>query len=117
VRWIHQQQGWVIYHPNDPDAERLRLMADTGVDAITVGDGADVVQVKQHLGNKICLMGNIDPIPFFKEGGPEEMRREVERIIDGVSQQGGHILSSGASIPIESPPQNMTAFVQTARDY
>lgn len=117
VSSIHGRQGMVFHHPNDPSAERLRYMADIGSDVITVGDGADIVAVREQMGDRICLMGNVDPIPFFGEGTPEMMEAEVRRIIDGVSVKGGHILSSGAAIPVESKPENMAAFVQTAREY
>jgi uroporphyrinogen decarboxylase len=116
VRHTHDCGGWLFHHPNDPDPERLLLMAGIGSDAITVGDGADIVAAKQRMGNRICLMGNVDPIPFFKELGPTDMEREVQRIMDGVSRHGGHILSSGAAIPIESKPENVEAFVKTARE-
>lgn len=117
VDWLHEHGGLVFHHPNDPDPERLLLMAGIGSDVITVGDGADIVPVKQRMGDRICLMGNVDPIPFFKEASPAGMKREVKRIMDGVSRQGGHILSSGAAIPLETPPENVVAFVEAARSY
>jgi len=117
VSSIHEKQGMVFHHPNDPSPERLLYMAGIGSDVITVGDGADIVAVSAEMGDRICLMGNVDPIPFFGEGTPQLMETEVQRIIDGVSAKGGHILSSGAAIPVESKSENMTSFVQTARSH
>jgi uroporphyrinogen decarboxylase len=115
VAAIHDAGGMLFHHPNDPDPGRLSLMAGIGSDVITVGDGADIVEVKQRMDSHICLMGNVDPLPFFLDGTPADMEREVKRIIDGISAGGGHILSSGAAIPVESKPENVEALVQTTR--
>jgi uroporphyrinogen-III decarboxylase len=108
----------VFFHPNEPSAERLRLMASLSRHcdlALTVGSEADIVEIREQIGDGVCLMGNVHCLATLRDGTPDAVRAEVEGIVDGVSQRGGHLLNTCATMAFDTPPENAVAMMQTAR--
>ena len=117
---IAERKTPVFFHPNEKSVERLRLMASlsTSCDlALTVGSEANVVEVRERLGDAVCLMGNVHCLETLRDGTPDTVRAEVEAIVDGVSRKGGHILNTCATMSFDTPPANGIAMVQTARSH
>jgi uroporphyrinogen-III decarboxylase len=116
---IAERDRPVFFHPNEPSAERLRLMASLSRHcdlALTVGSEADIVRTREELGDAVCLMGNVHCLGTLRDGTPDAVRAEVEGIVDGVSQKGGHLLNTCATMAFDTPPENATTMVQTARE-
>jgi uroporphyrinogen decarboxylase len=108
----------VFFHPNEPSLERLRQMATLSRHcdlALTVGSEADVVEIREQIGDPVCLMGNVHCLATLRDGTPHTVRAEVEGIIDGVSARGGHILNTCATMAFDTPRENALAMVQAAR--
>jgi uroporphyrinogen decarboxylase len=53
-------------------------------------------------------------LPF---GTPEEIQREVVRILDTVSENGGYIAAPSHNIQAGTPAENMLAFYDTVIEY
>jgi uroporphyrinogen decarboxylase len=85
--------------------------------AISVGPGIDIRKAKQKAGEKICLLGNLDPINVLYRGTPEMAGKEAERIIKIGKENGGYLFNSGEMIPRDTPEENMRAMIQTAKKF
>ena len=89
----------------------------TGVSAISLAPGVDMSVAKKAVGDKTCILGNVDPINTLLYGTPEEVKEESERVMKLGKQGGGYIFNSGEMIPRDIPEENMIAMISTARKF
>jgi uroporphyrinogen decarboxylase len=76
----------------------------------------DAVRAKDTVGVCHILFGNIDPSGVIARGTPTEVREKTRQLIS-VWKPGGHpILNAGCAIPPSTPPENIFALIQTARE-
>jgi len=95
----------------------LDCMADTGADALELDHFNDFAQVKKQIGARTCLEGNLDPARVMLQGTPEVVRQKSAELISIAGKGGGFILSPGCEVPRDTPPENMLALVEAARDF
>ena len=69
------------------------------------------------VGDRACLIGNVDPVTVLMQGTPEKVRAASNACLDAAAAGGGYILGSGCVVPRVSPFENVRAMVQAARDY
>jgi len=76
----------------------------------------DAVAAKTTAGARHVLFGNVDPSGVLARGTVEEVRQKTRELIS-VWKPGGHfVLNAGCAIPPSTPPQNIHAFIQAARE-
>jgi uroporphyrinogen decarboxylase len=76
----------------------------------------DAVKAKNSVGVRHILFGNIDPSGVIAHGTPAEVREKTRQLI-ALWKPGGHfILNAGCAIPPSTPPENIFALIQTARE-
>ena len=95
----------------------LDYMAATGADALELDHFNDFTEVQQQVGSVVCLEGNLDPTRVLFQGTPELVREKSVELIRAAGTDGGLILSSGCEVPRDTPPANILAMVQAAREY
>lgn len=76
----------------------------------------DIFEAKRILGDHMCIMGDV-PATLLKLGQPEEVEEYCRRLFREVGPDGGFILSSGCSIPIDARPENVKAMLQSVHRY
>ncbi len=76
----------------------------------------DIFQAKEILGDHMCIMGDV-PATLLKLGSPDEVDAYCERLIKEVGRDGGFILSSGCSVPIDAKPENVKVMLQSVQHY
>jgi uroporphyrinogen decarboxylase len=82
-------------------------IVDTGVDAyqcIDVIAGMRMWEVKEKFGDKICLVGNVDP-RIIEYGTKRDVEKEVERCLREGGRE-GYILSASASCALNNNAEN-----------
>lgn len=108
-----------VTHPDTPlilyvngSGGILELMAQSGVDIVSVDWTVDMAVARQRLGAKIGVQGNIDPCVLF---GSKEFIRD--RILDTVRKAGnsGHILNLGHGVLQNTPEENVAFFFETVK--
>jgi uroporphyrinogen decarboxylase len=77
----------------------------------------DIKQVKEYLGKKMALIGNIDCRTLLVLGSTEEVKKTVKETIEVAAPGGGFILSSSNSIHPNCKPENYIAMVEAAHQY
>jgi MtaA/CmuA family methyltransferase len=96
----------------------LPMMADSGADVLELDHAVNIGEACRVLGPKIALWGNLDPIRVLAQGTPESVRQKSIETIHAV-QAAGHrrfVLSSGCTLAVETPPENLDALMRSARD-
>lgn len=92
----------------------LEKMADTKAKIIEVDSMIDLNEAKKRVGDKTCLMGNVDTSTLLS-GNPSDVEKEVKDCIYQVGEEGGFILSSGCEVPLNTPIENIKAMVHATK--
>ena len=91
---------------------------DAGYDGIhpVEPQSMDIVEVKERLKGKACVLGNIDCTHLLPYGTEEDVISSVKETIQKVAPGGGYILSSSNSIHPGCKGENTVAMFKAARE-
>lgn len=93
----------------------LPRMADTGADILEIDHKVDLLTARRLAGDRVCLMGNLDPTGMLLRGRPECVAAAAARAIALAGGAGGFVLGSGCEVPPKAPLENLRAMVAAAR--
>jgi uroporphyrinogen decarboxylase len=87
-----------------------------GSNVLNWGKQTDIADVKARVGDRMCLMGNVNPLEVGVRGTPEEVR---DATLDVLEKSGGEgiILSVGGGTSPGMPRQNIQAMVKALDEY
>ncbi len=111
----YKGRGLTMLHASEENPKYVDVMADAGMEMLSVGPGADLAACYDAIKGRCALMGNVDPIGQLLNGTPESVSAQAEQILRNVSSRGGHLIDSGEMVPRETPEENMMAFGETVR--
>ena len=98
--------------------KRLDTITDPDIPAartIWMFDQTDLREVKKRFTGWACFGGNL-PSSLLIAGNPDDVRDHVRRLIDDVGQDGGYILSTGATVD-NALAANLHAMIDTCKAY
>ncbi len=105
-----------FYHGNETMIDYFEaIAANISASAVNIGEGVDISRVKEAIGSKKCIMGNLNPVSTLQLGSVKEVERETARIVNAGKPGGGYLFCTGEGIPHNTPPENVQACVQTLR--
>jgi len=108
----------IIMHICGDTTDRLESMATTGVDGLSLDSKVNMSEARNILGDNICLMGNLDPTNLLVLGTPERVEKESLHLMASVAgMKGNYILSSGCTVPINTPSENIRAMVSATKKF
>ncbi|NWF53903.1 MAG: hypothetical protein HXY45_03815 [Syntrophaceae bacterium] len=111
----------VWYHSCGSVRPLIEDLIDAGIDCLNPiqvsARNMDPLQLKKEFGNRLSFWGGIDTHRVLPFGTPEEVRREVRRMIDSLGKGGGYTVASVHNIQAEVPPENIAAMFDEAREY
>jgi uroporphyrinogen decarboxylase len=116
-RRIQKRGGIVFYHGEESSIPHLRIMSALGFDAINIGARADMGVVKKQIGNRICIMGNLDPINDLQPGSPDDVQRAVKTILGAAKAGGGYVFCTAEGVTDNTPVENVKAMMSALRKY
>ncbi|MCX6621048.1 MAG: hypothetical protein NTY38_08185 [Acidobacteria bacterium] len=77
--------------------------------------GMEPLELKREFGSAIAFMGGVDTQGLLPNGSAAEVRRETERLISGMTADGGgYILAASHTISPETPDENIFAMYEAA---
>jgi uroporphyrinogen decarboxylase len=117
ARRIRDAGGIVFYHGNEKSIPHLSIMAGLGFDALNIGEGVDIGEVKRAIGGRICLMGNLDPLHDLQPRSSQEVENVVQGIVEKAKPGGGYIFCTGEGVPHNTPVENLQAMHRAVRTY
>ena len=79
VAVLQEAGAVVIYHAGENKIPNLDAMVGTGADIISVESGIDIRQVKEAIGDRIALIGNLDSLNLIWHGTPGEDKSTVNQ--------------------------------------
>ena len=97
TREVHSWSGdpKIIFHSDGDVTPLLDFVVEAGFDALHCLEPphVDPVLVKQRIGDKLCLLGNIDTSHVLVDGSRAEVEGAVQAAISTMGHGGGFILS------------------------
>ncbi len=83
----------------------LPAISDLGVDILDIDHMVDMTMVREIMGDKVALAGNLDPVRVIKNGNPEIIRESINKIYENVGNP--YIVNAGCEIPSGTPEINL----------
>jgi uroporphyrinogen decarboxylase len=117
ARRIRDRGGIVFYHGNERSIPHLQIMSRLGFDAINIGEGVDIGEVKAAIGERVCIMGNLDTINDLQPGTPEQVEQVVRNMLSRAMPGGGYIFCTGEGVPDNTPVENVRAMMRAVRRF
>ena len=98
----------------------LEDIADINIDGLMIEESKknfylDVGTIREKIGDRVCIFGNIDSIYLLHNGKPQEVKAEViKQLQDSVNN---FITCNGSPITPGTPINNVLAFLQAGREF
>jgi uroporphyrinogen decarboxylase len=73
----------------------------------------DVFEMKREFGDRLSFWGGVSTQKLLPYGTPDDVRREVGRLVTEVGKSGGYICSPAHDIPADAKPENVLAMIET----
>ncbi|MBC7092356.1 MAG: uroporphyrinogen decarboxylase, partial [Nitrososphaeria archaeon] len=105
------------FHCDSNTSHILEKLCDTGFQIFNFSHLMDIADVKNRVGNKICLMGNIPPLEVLSRGSPENVFEASRQCIMKAKNGFGYVLSAGGGVPSAVPLENIDAMVRAVKQY
>ena len=90
----------------------LPAVARSGASVLSVDWRVDMRALREKLGPRIAIQGNVDPAVLF--GPPDEIRRVTQEAMAALGGV-GHILNLGHGILQHTPVENAKLFIETGQ--
>tara|TARA_B100001093_G_scaffold90430_1_gene82434 strand:- start:5079 stop:6113 length:1035 start_codon:yes stop_codon:yes gene_type:complete len=120
LRWIKEIVQAI---PNDlsiilyakAKSERFKLLAETGVNCLSLDHQVDLFESRCALPSRLSLQGNLDP--DLMESNAESVARETNNLLSKMNGDSGHILNLGHGIRPGAKIECMETLVETNQNF
>lgn len=110
-------EDWVKIYHNDASIEAcLDYLPDCGFHVLNWGKQTDIEDVKDRVGDRMCLMGNVNPLEIGVRGTPEEVFDATLEVLEK-SEGEGIILSVGGGTSPGMPRENILAMQEALAEF
>ncbi len=92
----------------------VEALAGTGADVIGLDWTMNLGQVREKVGDKVALQGNMDPTKLY--GNAEAIKKEASKILESFGSGSGHIFNLGHGILPDVPPANAKLLVDFVKE-
>ena len=120
VDLIHEEGALCVKHSDGNLYPILEMIVSAGPDGLNPVEpvaGMTLSRTKQLVGDRVCLVGNIDCAHLLPHGTVDEVRAAVRQAIADAGPGGGFILSSSNSIHSSCSPRNFMAMVAACHEF
>ena len=108
---------WVKLYHNDASIEAcLEHLPDTGFNVLNWGKQTNIRDVKRRVGDRMCLMGNVNPLEIGVRGTPADVKAATLDVLQGSGGE-GIILSVGGGVSPGMPGANIVAMQEALAEY
>ena len=106
-----------IYHNDTPCPHLFPALAEANFDVFNFTHVVDIAQVKEVMGHRVALMGNVPPLNVGVRESPEVVAEWSKACLDKAAPGGGMILSVGGGVSPDMPAENIDAMLEAARTW
>lgn len=116
---VHERGGKIVLHTDGRVTPLLDFVVDCGFDGLHSLEptaGVDLAFVKKKVGDKLCLMGNIDVAHILVDATKEEVYDAVKYAIKTGGPGGGFVVSAANMHPGVNVP-NLRWMVEATKEF
>jgi uroporphyrinogen decarboxylase len=120
VEICHREKVDCIYHVCGNSMHLIEEMVKVKVDGLSIDSkdsGMDLLEVANKIPGNTVIIGNLNPTKTIVYGNPEEVKKEVKDLLETMDNFPNYVFSTGCDLPMETPLDNISACIQTVRDY
>ena len=117
VQFLKRTGVKVILHICGNITDRLDLISQIGIDALSVDEKVDLKAARAALGPEFCLFGNVSPSKTLFFGPPQVVETESRECIERAGRDGPFILGSGCVVPETTDARHIEAMVHAAETH
>ena len=119
VEFVHSKSLRIFKHTDGNHWKIMEDLIEVGFDGIhpIQPQSLDLAEVKKQIGDRICLLGNIDCRETLVTKSVRDVEEEVRCAIRAAGPGGGYILSSSNTIHPGVNPENYIAMVKATHEY
>jgi MtaA/CmuA family methyltransferase len=93
-------------------------VVNTGISNFSIDNIEDIEEAKKVMGDRVVITGNVPPVDVMYAGTKEDIFKSVKQCIrKGYDSKKGYILSTGCQIPMNTPMENIEAFMDAGKLY
>ncbi|MGI6284585.1 uroporphyrinogen decarboxylase family protein [Neomoorella humiferrea] len=110
--------GWVkIYHNDTDNVVCFTHLEELGVNIFNFTHMQDIARVRQLVGPRVCLLGNIPPLEVLTNGTPDMVVEAAKNCLQQYGMKRGLILSAGGGTSPGTPGENIRALIKAAANF
>jgi uroporphyrinogen decarboxylase len=119
VEFVHARGLKIFKHTDGDHWKIMEDLIELGFDGIhpIQPQSLDLTEVKKEIGDRICILGNIDCRETLCTKSIREVEAEVIRAIEAAAPGGGYILSSSNTIHPGVKAENYIAMVKATHEH
>lgn len=122
IEWVlevKEMGAYAILHSDGNLMPCLERIASSGIDALQAIDplaGMDMRTVKNLVGDKICLCGNID-CGLLVTGSPQKIFEATQHLLLTCKNGGGLVLGASNALQKQTPLENYLAMIDAWKEF
>jgi uroporphyrinogen decarboxylase len=93
----------------------IKSMLDSGAVGLSLDSVINFEELKKIIPQEITLMGNLNPVKIFLQSTPDQIAEATKYLKESMEDVDNFVLSSGCDIPVNTPLENIAAFMKAAR--
>jgi len=114
-------KAYFFHHTCGSVFDLIPHLMDAGVDILNpIQPGAKDMEprkLKKAYGDTLTFWGGIDTQHILPHGQPEDVRKEVYKVLDAMAINGGYVLAPAHSIQTDVAPENIAAIYESGKSY
>ena len=108
--------GAVKFLHNDMDnPSSYPYLEELGVNIFNFTHLKDMASVRQAVGDRVCLMGNVAPLDVLAQGTPQEVGQQAAHCLSAHPGTSGLLLSAGGGVSPGTPGENIRALIAAVK--
>lgn len=117
VETVNQLYPFNIIHICGDTTKILDAIAETGICGISVDQKVKLSKAVEIVGDRVVLIGNVDPISTILQGSSKEIYSDIKSGIEDIEGNNkGYIIAPGCSVPYDTCTENIHSFMKSAKE-
>ncbi len=104
-----------FFHNDAPGLVCAPHLGEIGINLFNFSSDHDIAQMRELVGDKVTLLGNIPPRDVLAAGTPDDVRAAARKMLDSLEDKTRIIASCGGGMPQSVPTENIKAFIEEIR--